>query len=181
LQAIEDQIIQAHMFPALGVEDADHPVWFALETLLARPWFSRLWVFQESILAKEIIVGCGSEWLNWKILLNLADELCNKYMSWLVQRRTRQKTMETGTRTGFAALLEIDFARRRYDPADGIPVSNLLSQTQGRASKEPIDNLWGILGLMHPDVRDDIRSRGWVDYTAAGKSQFWRSYITFTK
>jgi hypothetical protein len=113
LQAIEDQIIRAHMFPALGIEDADHPVWFALENLLAWPWFSRLWVFQESILAKEIIVGCGSQWLNWKILLSLADELCNKYMAWLVQRRTRQNTMETGTRTGFAALLGIDFARRR--------------------------------------------------------------------
>jgi hypothetical protein len=34
---------------------------------------------------------------------------------------------------------------------------------------------------MHPDVRDDIRSRGWVDYTAAGKNQFWRSYIMFAK
>jgi hypothetical protein len=39
----------------------------ALCILLRRPWFLRMWVVQEISLAKEILVTCGGQQLNWNI------------------------------------------------------------------------------------------------------------------
>ncbi len=49
------------MLPELGIEGEGHWIWTAIGDLLARPWFSRIWNFQEAIIAEEIIFGCGSK------------------------------------------------------------------------------------------------------------------------
>jgi hypothetical protein len=47
--------------------------------------------------------------------------------------------------------------------------------------KEPIDRIWAVLGLFHPQLREAILSIGCIDYSLIGKTQFWRSYIDLGK
>lgn len=30
------------------------------------PWWSRVWIVQETAMAKDAIVGCGSRWVPWR-------------------------------------------------------------------------------------------------------------------
>ncbi|PMD15965.1 hypothetical protein NA56DRAFT_709350 [Hyaloscypha hepaticicola] len=57
----------------------------------------------------------------------------------------------------------------------------LLSNTRARNCKEHVDHLWAVLGLTHPKIRNLVRSSRWIDYSITGRTQFWRSYITFAK
>jgi hypothetical protein len=36
------------------------PAWTALVRLFQRPWFQRIWVFQEAVMARTMTVVCGS-------------------------------------------------------------------------------------------------------------------------
>ncbi|KAK3631030.1 hypothetical protein LTR56_015969 [Elasticomyces elasticus] len=44
----------------------DNPMRRCLETFLRRRWFSRIWVVQEVVLAKEIILICGDSHTSWE-------------------------------------------------------------------------------------------------------------------
>ena len=89
LKAIPDQLIPDDMLPEQGLEAQGHRVWTTIEDLLARPWFSRVWTFQEATIAEEIIFGCGSKWLSGDILLDLGIELRKKGLVGMVERRAR--------------------------------------------------------------------------------------------
>jgi hypothetical protein len=169
------------MLPGLGIEDKEHPMWYAFESLLDRPWFSRVWTFQEAILAKRIMVGCGSKWLPWEVLDDLIMELRRLKICWLIEINTGLGTLEIGTQVGSTAVRQINFFRKNYDPERGVPIGNLLNASQVRFCTEPVDHLWGMLGLMDPVERDQIQSSEWVDYTDTGKSQFWHSYIKISR
>lgn len=52
-------------FDALVKNDDTPQQWDSLVAFLRRPWFSRRWVFQEIILAREAIIYCGSQTLAW--------------------------------------------------------------------------------------------------------------------
>jgi hypothetical protein len=181
LKAIPDQIIPDDMLPELGIEAKGHRVWTAIEDLLACPWFSRVWTFQEATIAEEIIFGCGSKWLSGDILLDLGIELNKKGLSGMVERRALEEAYKNGGRSGKQLLSEIRRSRQAYQKHKSISIGRLLSITRGRNCKEPVDHLWGMLGLMQPKIRDLVRSSGWIDYSVTEKSQFWRSYITFAK
>ncbi|KAK7724805.1 hypothetical protein SLS63_008499 [Diaporthe eres] len=52
-------------FDALVKNDETPQQWDFLVAFLRRPWFSRRWVFQEIILAREAIICCGSQRIGW--------------------------------------------------------------------------------------------------------------------
>jgi hypothetical protein len=51
--------------PAKAASLLDHALQFRVDEIYSRPWFSRLWIVQEAFLAKEIIVLCGDQTLDW--------------------------------------------------------------------------------------------------------------------
>ena len=55
--------------------DQDDPFWPALMDLYKRPWYDRLWVLQEAILAKDIEVLCGNRSTTWAAFASLATKL----------------------------------------------------------------------------------------------------------
>jgi len=48
------------------------PGWKAMESLLSRPWYSRLWTFQEAVIAREIVVCCGHVSCNFDAFIGAA-------------------------------------------------------------------------------------------------------------
>lgn len=52
-------------FDALVKNDDTPRQWDCLVAFLRRTWFSRRWVFQEIILAREAIIYCGSQSIGW--------------------------------------------------------------------------------------------------------------------
>lgn len=50
-----------------------------VEELLTRPYWSRLWIIQEVILARDLSIMCGSKQLSWS---RFADFLCPHIIWW---------------------------------------------------------------------------------------------------
>jgi hypothetical protein len=44
--------------------------WLPMARLFCRPWFRRIWVLQEVALAKEIVVACGRDRIEWELITN---------------------------------------------------------------------------------------------------------------
>ena len=54
-----------------GLPPREAPVWGAVEALLRSPWFSRIWTFQEIIVATNAVVHCGSHMMPWERFFKL--------------------------------------------------------------------------------------------------------------
>lgn len=61
--------------PMHGLPARDDQRWRMLANLFSRPWFSRVWVIQEAIMAKAetTVVQCGHETITWKDLVKVAQ------------------------------------------------------------------------------------------------------------
>ncbi|MCJ1405295.1 hypothetical protein MMC11_008522 [Xylographa trunciseda] len=61
-----------------GLRPKTDDAWQALRRLLARPWFSRVWVIQELAMCKEVLVMCGIMILTWGTVADLLT-LCTRF------------------------------------------------------------------------------------------------------
>ncbi|KAK5039841.1 hypothetical protein LTS07_000336 [Exophiala sideris] len=62
-------------FRALKLPKRSSPIWSTLGALFASKWFTRLWVLQEAVLAKEICTLYGDDVLNWEVISSLASAI----------------------------------------------------------------------------------------------------------
>ena len=56
----------------LELPSDDSQEWTALVKLFQRPWFQRIWVLQEAVMARKITVVCGSYLVAWDLIYRLA-------------------------------------------------------------------------------------------------------------
>ncbi|KAF1952608.1 hypothetical protein CC80DRAFT_507796 [Byssothecium circinans] len=123
--------------------------WNAVNRLLERPWFRRMWIVQEVILSKYAVVVCGGETINFQKLLTavlrlrnltsrggprhhvleLENETVSATTSGLYMINKVRKNLRSGswmlgrTRRWTSTLLEIVYDTRRFqcsDPRDRI-------------------------------------------------------------
>ncbi|KAL9112118.1 MAG: hypothetical protein Q9227_003495 [Pyrenula ochraceoflavens] len=120
-----------------------------LEKLLQNPWFTRMWVVQELVVAKKIpLVGCGDTWFSWKNLTSIINER----MADEIYRREHS-----------AHLVSFAFLRQNFNFDVGIDdFVSLLLATSDRESSEPRDKIFALLGLASDRIRTSITP----DYTA---------------
>ena len=60
-----------------GLPGFKDPKWIALEAFWCRPWFQRIWVVQEVILAQDILMICGRQKISWKTFVSAAEKTAN--------------------------------------------------------------------------------------------------------
>lgn len=56
-----------------GLPARTHRDWQALVEVYTAPWFSRVWIIQEAVMAREAVVLCGQYSLSWKQLVKVAQ------------------------------------------------------------------------------------------------------------
>lgn len=85
----------------------------ALQSLLLRDWFSRVWVIGETVLAKQVTIQCGRSQMSWDSLVKLVRDMptanstgFDKQFSLLGNKRQR---------IGLMAQM-----RQRNEPSDGL-------------------------------------------------------------
>ena len=62
----------------------DDQPWAELKALFSRPWFHRVWTFQEPIRAPDRMIACGLRIRNWDTFLHAALACLNvKYPEWV--------------------------------------------------------------------------------------------------
>jgi len=67
-------MVSREEFRSYGLPPPDDKVWGALIDVLCRPWFLRVWIIQEVILARDIRIFCGDWELRWGLLANISQK-----------------------------------------------------------------------------------------------------------
>lgn len=66
----------------LVLSEADRPEWVAFRRLFTRPWFGRVWTFEEVVLAQQAYICCGKFSISWQDLFTV----CYLIAAWDMQR-----------------------------------------------------------------------------------------------
>jgi hypothetical protein len=97
----------------------------AEKTLVNRPWFGRVWVFQELVLSRDPWVQCGGVRVRW-------TDLCDLLLS------------KDSKRAGLKLLTEMHFARERRIQTN---LFNLLLSRRGLGANDARDMIFAHMGV----------------------------------
>jgi hypothetical protein len=133
---------------------AYRPKWVALSKLLAREWFNRRWVIQETVLAKKATVCCGTKTVSWPDFADavaiISDTKWNE-VSRILTRRDAQLLGEVFAR-GARTMIHMSSNLFRRDHEGNIverlqDMENLLSNLQMFNVAHAADTVYAILEL----------------------------------
>ncbi|KAK3652605.1 hypothetical protein LTR56_001969 [Elasticomyces elasticus] len=112
-----------------------------LKQLCERPYWGRLWVLQELLLARNIQVMCGSKLTTWELFTHFILELHNSddFSEPLKSSAAMRMAKSVSAKPGSVPLAEMCFASRRLrctEPRDRV-YALLGVANQGRTTIEP--------------------------------------------
>ncbi|KAF9888067.1 hypothetical protein FE257_009332 [Aspergillus nanangensis] len=149
-------------YAAAGVPPISREEWQGLAALFLRPYFRRLWIFQESVLSGTIMAFCGQLEIPWEPFHTVAQYLFY-----------RQKILGTVASRGFirrssavvaieSQVVDLAHWRERMQLDDdndaaqprAKTLENLLFDTWTFQSADPRDKIFGLYGLLNKARRD---------------------------
>jgi hypothetical protein len=154
----------------------------ALYFLLRRPWFCRMWVIQEVVLAKEVLIQCGDQKCDWDQFaagLVLATFL---FEYWKVSTASMQRFLDLASLRGDAEKIpgtspEAASEEEASEDAFSLDLLSLLYRFRSFLSTDKRDKIYALMGLTDTDlVRihlvPDYRSSPQQVYTRLAESLF---------
>ncbi|KAB5558118.1 heterokaryon incompatibility protein-domain-containing protein [Coniochaeta sp. 2T2.1] len=126
----------------------DDPSWRALQTLFRRPWFKRVWVIQEYVVAKDVTFHCG----RWSIRsCVLRDALEKLYHDLIMQVYTSKENSDGETVEGivnsYMSVILLFFLRKSYKNGRELRLVELLQKGRSKLATRSRDHLFALLGL----------------------------------
>ncbi|KAK2763903.1 hypothetical protein FQN54_009522 [Arachnomyces sp. PD_36] len=120
----------------------DDYTWQSLIALFGRPWFTRVWVLQETMLANtRARIRCGEYEAAWEVI---PKAVLAFYAKNGVPPQLERKCWDM---------------RNAMRPKDSLGLLSLLSATRARDCGDLKDKFYGILGLTSPSFQDRIQVR----------------------
>lgn len=154
-------------------------LWHALGHFYTRDWFRRLWVVQEALLAKNIIVLCGSRQVPWETFANLTAMLLEaRLLPDIIPRGLELKDVEPG----FYAMIAMKNLRMTRLALNGLPLYpflKLLDHARVRQVGQPVDRIWAVIGLAPPAIY--VAAAPLINYSYSATTKYWETYINFVK
>lgn len=142
----------------LGIPPKEDPSFIALNDLMQRPYFRRVWIVQEVALAKDTLVLCGTSdvTLTW-------DRLAS-----VMYRMPEIVGYTDGVPSASELVQMIEHTRTAIRAGGGsMGLSSLLSRHNAAQTSEVKDNVIGLLGL----AEDQLGIQ--VDYTEETDNFLW--------
>ncbi|KNG86301.1 hypothetical protein ANOM_005935 [Aspergillus nomiae NRRL 13137] len=176
INEIARQSLELTMPPRSG-DDLIPPIvrtfWNNLCKLLERKWFRRIWVVQEIVLARDVIVWCGDQCVPWGHFCDIVSRLfqhAEQYSSDLLISR--------GSSAG--SVLRLDKLRKDCWVSGEFEAKyqllSLFEHFQLNEATQRRDKLFALLNLAS-DNCEELRP----DYTAPLEDIIWRYACTFVK
>ena len=112
---------------------SDDQPWAELAALFSRPWFNRLWTFQEPIRAPDRMIACGSKVRNWDIVIHAALIFaCYKYSE----------------RTAHSIVPPLSLYAYMHKKPEDLRLSDLIYENVIKAASDPRDKVYALYGLV---------------------------------
>ena len=154
-----------------GVPEPEDAVWNALRNILGRPWFRRVWIVQEAVLAgDDLCLHFGSRSCNWTDLLNAIKNIRDCGLARYIAR-SDSSLEPTGSHdySGFIRVLEIETVKK----ADPVQLVHAMMLTRERQCSNPLDRIYAWKGLL-PDSRSSWIT---VTYMPKVRENYWIAYL----
>jgi hypothetical protein len=141
----------------LTVSDADRPQWLALRKFFSRPWFSRVWTFQELVLARQASMRCGNLSTSWRKLIMVCmtvNAWDRQYPDHLAHLKGTDNMIQFMGICAMAKELNIagPNSMQRLEPY--LDLGNLMRALMGCGTTKPHDKIYGLLGVaMNVDAK----------------------------
>ncbi|KAI1328445.1 heterokaryon incompatibility protein-domain-containing protein [Xylariaceae sp. FL0255] len=151
----------------------------AFVKLLDRPWWSRVWVLQEVILARNVTLRCGPRSAAWIYF--------QSFLFTLIRQGKRTMILHTGgmlnkSRQARANTILLEKVSRTFPlfflqsasffakATHRLSMRNLLSLTYQFEATDPRDKLFALVGLLPPDSPERLAFK--PDYSATTRREF---------
>ncbi|KAL2671353.1 hypothetical protein Neosp_013936 [[Neocosmospora] mangrovei] len=151
---------------SIGFPEANAPEWTILTGFLEQPWFHRVWIVQEVVMAQEAKVMMGDWEMQWEPFARAIDMLEQARLSISYSLKVRSKE---DVWIGLP-LLEIRYLGHiRQLPGRTNYLLPLLNDSRQRKATKPVDHVFAVLGMasevVNPDPkRSDLSRFVIVDY-----------------
>ncbi|MCJ1280633.1 hypothetical protein MMC21_008462, partial [Puttea exsequens] len=148
------------------IEKYQSPAWRALQHLLSRSWFERVWVRQEFCASGQVLVQCGDDCIPWTHLMDIRT-LFMQHIACANQATGDDpisaseivKSMYGATQTLYN-LGEMSIEYRSRDTGTELPsLVYILSQLRSTRATDPRDKVYAALGLAREDERIPVDYR----------------------
>jgi hypothetical protein len=154
-------------------EDPDYtanPVkWTAVASLLQRPWFTRVWVIQEALLARTASIHCGIQSAMIEQLAHFQHMVSKYGVRYSVDARLAA-VRSIGTNSPFQLFLGGWEEYKKSAAGGGLTLQGLLAYTGTAVCKDARDKIYGLLGMCQSFDRQNIK----VDYNITARQLFVR-------
>ncbi|KAJ3528242.1 hypothetical protein NM208_g7335 [Fusarium decemcellulare] len=160
-------IVQQVMPPAVELKKEGKPNlidydWKPLADLLARPWFTRKWVIQEAVYARQLLVVCRNQTIHFDELSNLARALFHSGLALVIETVLHEiNPRYAEVLTNFLVIQQI---RATINPtlapkSPGPNLSDMVAVGQAFACSDKKDHVFAMLGLAADYLDPDVKAR----------------------
>ncbi|KAJ9636395.1 hypothetical protein H2201_003560 [Coniosporium apollinis] len=161
--------LYGYEFVMVGLPAEDNSFWNSLARFWSRPWFERLWVLQEVILANDVLFVCGNRTVDFALLNTLSSEAYRTGIAGHVH------TIAKGTK-GYMIVENLYNKRQQWK--NGAPNSlHLLEYGRVLMVREPVDRVYALHGIMEAWIRKSLA----IDYSVDARREYWRLYVSISK
>ncbi|KAL9106298.1 MAG: hypothetical protein Q9227_008633 [Pyrenula ochraceoflavens] len=129
------------------LSDANDLRWKGLRALLRRPWFRRVWVFQEFIVAEFLVFFCGEWTATWDHLFGAIEKASNNGIRhlWTSFNETFEQNEATGN--GLQLFWWLAQLRGNFWRGQKHPLLRLLNLFRWSQASRAHDHLYALLGI----------------------------------
>jgi heterokaryon incompatibility protein (HET) len=164
-------------FP-LELSPPDAAEWVAFRNFNSRPWFTRVWTFQELVLSQKATLICGTHSTSWQVFSGVCKMVSAFDRTCLPSQDSHFKGSDSHIR--YLSITNLFVSGQRYQRATipgvhhSIDLMNLVQTLRKNSSSQAMDKIYGLLGCAN-DVDTEIQS--FVDYSVT----FDKTYTVFAK
>ena len=143
-----------------NVPNVHDPAWYSLRDFLSRPWYTRIWIIQESLHNNNMLMMCGKVAIPWEIFTQLSGAI-EKGSYNLFPPISPNSERQVGA-MGKMAFLRLEFRRR--------PMSflQLLEISRDMECSDPRDRVFALSSLLkHGKINPDYEQSASRVFTEA--------------
>jgi Heterokaryon incompatibility protein (HET) len=121
------------------------------DEILARPWFTRVWILQELVLSQNPWVQCGKFRVRWHLFCRTI--LSSKSSSWKPESRA---VLEHMSDTRLKSITTSQSGSQESEGAPGDSLFNLMQKRRVCGMSDPRDLIYAHLGLVDAETRNIV-------------------------
>ena len=170
--ATRRDLLSAARVAKYNIPGEHDPFWTALAYIYDRPWFHRVWTFQENVLAQKLTLCCGQQRMEWQDLADVAWVTSDLgIMHWSSSLPGRMDC------DGFTSVFFCRSFRNKLSMGQEINYGMTIALMRQKFVSDERDRIYGILSLFGTEVSKKIE----VDYSFRSDAALLELFVTAGK